>query len=68
MPNARKRPKVASLTVGAALAVLADLRDDIGRRLLSGFSCVPPSLLGEDGSYQRLKGLLYEVKPARENK
>jgi hypothetical protein len=56
------------LTVGAALAVLADLRDDIGRRLLSGFSCVPPSLLGEDGSYQRLKGLLHEVKPARENK
>src|SRR5438445_10898389 len=31
MPNARSRPKVASLTVGAALAVLADLRDDIGR-------------------------------------
>src|SRR6185369_17709918 len=31
MPNARKRPKVASLTVSAALAVLADLRDDIGR-------------------------------------
>jgi hypothetical protein len=68
MPNARKRPKVASLTVSAALAALADLRDDIGRRLLSGFSCVPPSLLGEDGSYQRLKGLLHEVKPARENK
>src|SRR4051794_29439748 len=39
MPNARKRPKVASLTVSAALAVLADLRDDIGRRLPSGFLC-----------------------------
>jgi hypothetical protein len=52
------RPKVASFTVSAALAVLADLRDDIGRRLLSGFSCGPPSLLGEDGSNQRLKGLL----------
>jgi len=46
---------------------LADLRDDIGR-LPSGFSCVPPSLLGEDGSNQRLKGLLYEVKLGRENK
>jgi len=43
------------------------LRDDIGRRLLSGF-VVPPSLLGEDGSNQRLKGLLYEVKLGRENK
>jgi hypothetical protein len=31
MPNARSRPKVASLTVSAALAVWADLRDDIGR-------------------------------------
>jgi len=50
------------------LAVLAGLRDDIGRRLPSGFSCVPPSLWSEDGSNPRLDGLLYEVKPARENK
>src|SRR6185312_8400877 len=66
MPNARSRPKVASLTVVAA--ALAGLRDDIGRRFPSGFSRVPPWLLSEDGSNPRLDGLLWEVKPVPENK
>src|SRR5829696_410388 len=68
MPNARSRPKVASFTVMEVLAALAGLRDDIGRRLPSGFSCVPPWLLSEGGSNPRLDGMPYEVKPARENK
>jgi hypothetical protein len=50
------------------LAVLAGLRDDIGRRLPSGFSWVPPSLLSEGGSNPRLDGMPYEVKRVRENK
>src|SRR4030095_129251 len=61
MPNARKRPKVASLTVSAALAALADLRDDIGRRLPIGFSWASPWLLSEGGP--PLDGLPREVKP-----
>src|SRR5215207_11118772 len=68
MPNARSRPKVASLTVVGAVAILAALRDDIGRRLPSGFSCVPPWGSSEGGSDPPLGGMLCEVKPARENK
>src|SRR5262245_23208570 len=64
MPNARSRPKVASLTVSAAFAVLAGLRDDIGRRLPSGFSYVPPRRVSAGGSDPPLDGLLAEVKPA----
>src|SRR2546430_6911964 len=64
MPKARSRPKVASLTVSAAV-VLAGLRDDM-RWLPSGFSCIPPWHLSEGGSNPPLDGLLCEVKLARE--
>src|SRR3954447_12328695 len=68
MPNARKRPKVASCTVSAALEVLADLRDDIGRRSHQ-VSCVPPSLLGEDGAiHVSMDCFTKSSRPAKTNK
>src|SRR3954466_13525645 len=57
MPNARKSPKVASFTVSAALAVLADFRDDIGR-LPFEFSW-----LRHGEGNPPLDGLPREVKP-----
>src|ERR1043166_8351626 len=59
MPNARNRPKVASLTVSAALAALADLRDDIGR-LPFEFSCF--GMASSEGD-PPLDGLPRGVKP-----
>src|ERR1700754_3336597 len=63
MPNARSRLKVASLTVRAAAAGLADLRDDIGR-LPSGFS-LGSAIVRKGGSDPPVDGLLPEVKLAR---